>query len=654
MHLFEHSIIIIIYLVIPIVGSGQVSETLPSLSDICNLRCPTLRFVPNNAKAAFARVLSATLRTVVSEYTVEAWTKLLMLPKCVLPSAKRRGRHNRPVPIDALCRMWSEGRLSDLWHRALQRSPTTSHSNRAEGDPGNKKIVSAISLAQDGLYGKACQALTSSGVAPNNDDTWKLLVSKHPHSPCPSVPPVSDVEFKLPSDQNLMSILMSFPKLTAAGPSGLRIQHLIDAAEVPLQTPLLQSLKAVINILSSGKAPKELAIYLAGGNLTALNKATLGDIRPIAVGEVLRRLVGKCLCAALRVKAASFFEPYQFGVACPRGAERIIHGLRACVEEHWLEEDFGVLKVDMKNAFNQVSRRALLSECAEHFPELLPWVGWCYGQHPYLWHTLGCLTSESGVQQGDPLGPLLFSLVLNVLVKTISEDKACSSNLFHAWYLDDGVLAGPRQSLCRCLSLLQVHGPALSLLVNVSKCEVFSHHNLDVFPSGMKASDKPNIVILGVAIGDLDFCSSFISTKRMEARALLSQLEQVGVLDPQVALVLLRLCGGFCKLVHLARSTPPSLSSQALSLFDNDIRRVFSECTGVDTSDTAWKQAQLSLSRGGLGLRSLSHHSSAAYISSICSSGFGSKSVHHLSQAVEVFNNLVFPVEAINVESVHV
>ena len=362
--------------------------------------------------------------------------------------------------------------------------------------------------------------------------------------------------------------------------------------------------------------------------------------------------VGKCLGAALRVKAASFFEPYQFGVACPRGDERIIHGLRACVEEHWLEEDFGVLKVDMKNAFNQVSRRALLSECAEHFPELLPWVGWCYGQHPYLWHTLGCLTSESGVQQGDPLGPLLFSLVLNVLVKTISEDKARSSNLFHAWYLDDGVLAGSRQSLCRCLSLLQVHGPALGLLVNVSKCEVFSHHNLDVFPSGMKASDKPNIVILGVAIGDLDFCSSFISTKRMEARALLSQLEQLGVLDPQVALVLLRLCGGFCKLVHLARSTPPSLSSQALSLFDNDIRRVFSECTGVDTSDTAWKQAQLSLSRGGLGLRSLSHHSSAAYISSICSSGFGSTSVHHLSQAVEVFNNLVFPVEAINVESV--
>ncbi|KAL5497599.1 hypothetical protein EMCRGX_G014106 [Ephydatia muelleri] len=35
----------------------------------------------------------------------------------------------------------------------------------------------------------------------------------------------------------------------AAGPSGLRIQHLIDAAEVPLQTPVLHSLRAVINTI---------------------------------------------------------------------------------------------------------------------------------------------------------------------------------------------------------------------------------------------------------------------------------------------------------------------------------------------------------------------------------------------------------------------
>eukprot|EP00731_Ephydatia_muelleri_P021004 Em0013g731a len=63
----------------------------------------------------------------------------------------------------------------------------------------------------------------------------------------------------------------SFPKFTAAGPSGLRIQHLIDAAEayIPLQIPL-QSLKAVINLLTSGNAPKEWRLDLYYPSLSKL------------------------------------------------------------------------------------------------------------------------------------------------------------------------------------------------------------------------------------------------------------------------------------------------------------------------------------------------------------------------------------------------
>eukprot|EP00731_Ephydatia_muelleri_P016004 Em0009g428a len=369
------------------------------------------------------------------------------------------------------------------------------------------------------------------------------------------------------------------------------------------------------------------------------------------VGKALRRLTGKCLCAALRSKMASFFEPYQFGVAFSCGAEKIAHGLRTCIEQHWLENDFGDLKVDMTNAFNLVSRQAILSECAKHFPELLPWVSWCYGQHPLLWHHLGCLTSESGVQQGDPLGPLLFSLVLNILVMKVARDSACSNLPFHAWYLDDGVMAGPRSSLCRILSLLQEEGPALGIIVNLPKCEAFSRHGLDMFPLRMKKSDKPSLEILGIPIGDQEFCSSFISKKHTKAKILLSLFEEVGIVDPQVALILLRLCGAFCKLVHLARATPSTLTSKVFALIDDDIRMTFCRCIGVDMSDTAWQQAQLSPSRGGLGFWSLSRHSSAAFISSLCSSGFGLQSSHHLSQAIETFNSLVSPADAVSVES---
>ena len=42
-----------------------------------------------------------------------------------------------------------------------------------------------------------------------------------------------------------------------------------------------------------------------------------------------------------------------------------------------------------------------------------------YGSHPELWHPMGHLSSQSGVQQGDPLGPMLFALVLQKLISTI-------------------------------------------------------------------------------------------------------------------------------------------------------------------------------------------------------------------------------------------
>ena len=296
----------------------------------------------------------------------------------------------------------------------------------------------------------------------------------------------------------------------------------------------------------------------------------------------------------------------------------------------------------MRNAFNLASRQAMLSECKMHFPELLSWVSWCYGEHPLLWHFMGSLTLESGVQQGDPLVPLLFSpLVLNILVTTIAIDNDCSSLQLQAWYLDNGIIAGPRSALLRVLSLIQQEGPSLGFFINLRKCEIFSHCNLEGYPEQLIKSNNPCLEVLGISIGDKEFCTTFISTKCAESRILLVKLEEVGAIDPHVALILIRLCGGFCCLNHLARATPPSLSAKALEMFDEDVWQCFSASTGIDTSDGAWQQAQLSLSRGGLGLRSLSRHASAAFIASLSSSGSASDSIQHLSDAVVMFNDLV-------------
>ena len=157
------------------------------------------------------------------------------------------------------------------------------------------------------------------------------------------------------------------------------------------------------------------------------------DIRPIVVGETLRRLTGKCLCSLVKDKVFSLFEPHQFGVACSHGTEKVVHGLRKCIEKHWGDEDFDVLKADMRNTFNLISRQALLSECSTFSPELLPWASWCYGSHPYLWHPIGHLTSEADVQQGDPLGPLFFALVLHKFIATIDADDDCLRLILQVW-----------------------------------------------------------------------------------------------------------------------------------------------------------------------------------------------------------------------------
>ena len=119
----------------------------------------------------------------------------------------------------------------------------------------------------------------------------------------------------------------------------------------------------------------------------------------------------------------------------------------------------------------------------------------------------------------------------------------------------------------------------------------------------------------------------------------MSGLVDVAAVNLQVAVTLLRMCGSFCRMVHIARVTPPSLASDALRSSDEEVQRCFALCTAIEVPNGAWCQAQLGLKFGGLGLRSASLHAAAAFIASLSSSGFGSADCIHLQQAVVAFNS---------------
>ena len=283
-------------------------SSLPTFEAICELPVHTVRHIPAKDRQADALVLSSSLRAAAFENTQEARLKVFMLPKCILFAPKRCGRHHKPRPIRDLCDLWSKGHLDVLWKMASNQRSYNSASPPVNRNVG---IQTAISYAREGLFSKVCQALLSSGLSPNNQATWNFL--RIIMSPLPSPPSTPSAPLLLPPDFDLKAILHSFPKGTDCGPSGLRIQHLIEVAGIPMQSPICAALRDIVNLLLSGKVPVSVAKFMAGGSLVALEKNKpncLLDVSPIAVGETLRRLASKCIRAIVKNKGFRILFPF--------------------------------------------------------------------------------------------------------------------------------------------------------------------------------------------------------------------------------------------------------------------------------------------------------------------------------------------------------
>ncbi len=64
------------------------------------------------------------------------------------------------------------------------------------------------------------------------------------------------------------------------------------------------------------------------------------------------------------------------------------------------------------------------------------------------------------------------------------------------------------------------------------------------------------------------------------------------------------------------RTVPPHAHAGALADFGELIKGSLTQIVGCDVDDRGWSQAALPIRAGGLGLRSVSDHASAAYIAS--------------------------------------
>jgi hypothetical protein len=225
----------------------------------------------------------------------------------------------------------------------------------------------------------------------------------------------------------------------------------------------------VVNIFLGGKCPRALGEFIASAPLTPLIKPG-GGIRPIVVGTVWRRLVSKVGASMIGHSLDSYLNDLKFGVGVPGGGEAILHAVNRFIEDRGGEVGLSMLLVDFKNAFNLVDREVMLQEVRLRCPVISRWVEFCYSSPARLYYGEHTLWSHQGVQQGDPLGPLLFALVLHPLVCKIRDSFSLP---LQAWYLDDGTIIGDTLTVGKVLELIMMDGPHYGLHLNVDKTEVF-------------------------------------------------------------------------------------------------------------------------------------------------------------------------------------
>ena len=303
---------------------------------------------------------------------------------------------------------------------------------------------------------RAAKILSSEGTAPDSRKTLIELTKLH-REENEILQPMEDYSceaYQFDKGKVLLQ-LQSFSNFTATGPSKMYPEHLLHAINCSVSDQskrTMISLTKLVTMASRGQLPSFVAPAFCSATLTALNKKKTG----IAVGDVIRRLVAKCIAKEAAIEAVELFGAKQLGIVVREGAESIVHATKITFERVKRVKSGVILQIDFRNAFISVKRSHLLGSTNVLMPSIMSFESFWYSKHSDLFFNSSTDDCQTGVQQGDPLGLLLFLLAI---WPVIDEIKSKTPNPWkHCWYFDDGIIAGTKIELCKALEILSESG----------------------------------------------------------------------------------------------------------------------------------------------------------------------------------------------------
>ena len=261
----------------------------------------------------------------------------------------------------------------------------------------------------------------------------------------------------------------------------------------------------------------------------------------------------------------------------------------------------------------------MFRQVRHHFPGLSAYVEASYGTQAFLFFGKSTILSCLGVHQGDPLALLLFALVLHVLIGQIRNLGVPFA--LNNWFADDGILAGPANSLASAIDVIRDEGPYLGLHLSAEKSSFWQGDRVlpaDPIHRGIPPVSPEGFELLGAPIGCNNFIFNSLNNKVDRIAEVTDKLHLTD--DPQAEFCLLRSCLSLPKFEYSARVTNPEFHASSMRRFDGLMRESLGSVLGHSLDDKQWEQASLPVSMGGMGLRRATAHSPAAYVSSVAHS----------------------------------